>query len=189
MTNASPGVTRLVNGIIQREGGYVDHPNDRGGPTCWGITEKVARAHGYKGAMRDLPRDLAFEIYVNRYYVEPGFDKIDALSREVAEELTDTGVNMGQQAAAKLLQRALNALNRAGKDYPDVAPDGDAGAKTRDALSAYLSKRGREGVRVLLTALNCLQGARYIEIAENSPSQESFVYGWLRERVVIPTTH
>jgi lysozyme family protein len=41
----------LIDALIDREGGYVNHPADRGGPTRYGITEAVARAHGYAGAM------------------------------------------------------------------------------------------------------------------------------------------
>src|SRR4051812_11797343 len=47
----------LIEALIDREGGYVDHPADKGGPTCFGITEAVARAQGYSGPMRQLPRD------------------------------------------------------------------------------------------------------------------------------------
>ena len=50
------GVDALIEALIEREGGYANHPADKGGPTCFGITEAVARAHGYAGAMRDLPR-------------------------------------------------------------------------------------------------------------------------------------
>jgi lysozyme family protein len=49
-------IDNLVDALIEREGGYVRHPADRGGPTCFGITEAVARAHGYAGPMRQLPR-------------------------------------------------------------------------------------------------------------------------------------
>ena len=52
----------LINALIEREGGYSNHPADKGGPTCFGITESVARAHGYRGAMKDLPRDEAVAI-------------------------------------------------------------------------------------------------------------------------------
>lgn len=38
-----------------KEGGYVDHPSDKGGPTRWGITQTTARAHGYTGDMRNPP--------------------------------------------------------------------------------------------------------------------------------------
>ena len=40
-------VEELIDELIEREGGYANHPADRGGPTRFGITEAVARAHGY----------------------------------------------------------------------------------------------------------------------------------------------
>ena len=39
----------LIDDLIAREGGFVDHPADKGGPTRWGITQAVARRHGYMG--------------------------------------------------------------------------------------------------------------------------------------------
>ena len=56
---------------------------------------------------------------------------------------------------------------------------------TLAALRTFLAHRGLEGETVLLKALNCLQGARYIELAEARPQNKSFVYGWLRERVAV----
>lgn len=58
----------LLEELIDREGGYVNHPSDRGGATKYGITEAVARAHGYSGAMRDLPRAEAAAIYRRLYW-------------------------------------------------------------------------------------------------------------------------
>ncbi len=51
-----PTVEKLIEDLIDREGGFVDHPADRGGATCWGVTENVARREGYRGAIRTLPR-------------------------------------------------------------------------------------------------------------------------------------
>jgi lysozyme family protein len=61
------------------EGGYVNDPSDRGGETNHGVTVAVARAFGYRGAMRDLTKDTALEIYRARYWIQPGFDLIDAI--------------------------------------------------------------------------------------------------------------
>ncbi|WP_275673085.1 putative peptidoglycan-binding domain-containing protein, partial [Escherichia coli] len=43
----------------------------------------------------------------------------------------------------------------------------------------------QDGERVMLTALNCTQGDRYLELAEKREANESFVYGWLKERVAV----
>jgi hypothetical protein len=52
------------------------------------------------------------------------------------------------------------------------------------ALREYLSKRGpADGAKVLLRALNALQGAFYIGLAESRPKDERFVYGWFFNRV------
>ena len=174
----------LIDSLIEREGGYANHPSDRGGPTKYGITEAVARAHGYSGAMRDLPRDEAAAIYKRLYWLRPRFDQVAKRSQAVAAELFDTGANMGPAVAATFLQRALSALNRDRKDYADLVPDGRIGAATLAALDTFLQLRGKAtGESVLLRALDALQGERYIRLAERRPANEAFLYGWLANRV------
>ncbi|MEZ5656043.1 MAG: glycosyl hydrolase 108 family protein [Sphingobium sp.] len=176
-------VATLIDALIDREGGYVDHPADRGGATHWGITQAVARAHGYAGEIRALPRDFAVRIYRELYWSTPQFDRIAALSPIIAAELFDTGVNMGPVAAVRFLQRALNALNRNGRDYADIVIDGAVGPVTVQALRQYREARGKAGERVLLKAIDALQGERYIALAEARPANEAFVYGWLANRL------
>ncbi len=174
----------LIDALIEREGGYANHPSDRGGPTKYGITEAVARAHGYAGAMRDLPRDEAAAIYTRLYWLRPRFDQVAKRSGAVAAELFDTGANMGPAVAATFLQRALSALNRDRKDYADLVPDGRIGAATLAALDTFLQLRGKTtGESVLLRALDALQGERYIRLAERRPANEAFLYGWLANRI------
>lgn len=178
-------IDQIIDGILVREGGYSDQKADRGGPTNWGITEAVARANGYTGDMRAMPQAFAREVYKRRYWLEPGFGKVALINGPIAEELADTGVNMGPATAIRFLQRALNVLNLEHTVFPDLVVDGEIGPGTLNALSAYLRYRMRDGERVLLTALNCLQGNRYIELAEARPNQEGYVFGWLSERVVL----
>lgn len=177
------GVEALIDDVIGREGGYVNHPADRGGPTRWGVTEAVARAEGYRGDMRTLPRETAVDIYRRLYWLRPGYHRIAGLVPDVAAELFDTAVNMGPDTATRFLQRALNALNRNARDYPDIAADGRAGPQTLAALSGFLKARGKAGGVVLLKALNALQGERYVALAEQRPANEAFLYGWLAGRV------
>jgi lysozyme family protein len=170
--------------LIDREGAFVDHPADKGGPTCFGISQAVARAHGYAGPMRNLPRQEAAEIYRRLYWSRPRFYEVAGRSPRLAAELFDTGVNMGPAVAVTFLQRALTALNRNGSDYPDLTPDGRIGPATLSALDAFLARRGRTGGEtVLLRALEALQGERYLRLAERRPANAAFLYGWLANRI------
>ncbi|MBS3962171.1 MAG: hypothetical protein KGZ61_10145 [Sandarakinorhabdus sp.] len=176
-------IKAIIDGVIVKEGGYVNDPRDRGGETNWGITIAVARADGWTGSMRDLPRQRAFDIYYRQYVIRPGFERVAALHADVGAECIDTGVNMGPAWGGIFLQRSLNALNNQATQFPDVAVDGKVGPATLRALEAYLKRRGAEGATVLVRAMNCLQGERYIDLAEKRPANEAFVYGWLRTRV------
>ena len=175
--------TDLIDAVIDREGGYVDHPADPGGATRWGITQATARADGYGGDMRDLGRVRAAAIYRRIYWQRPRLDRIGERAPALAAELFDTGVNMGPPVAIGFLQRALNALNRGAADYPDIAPDGQVGPATVAALDAFLRRRGRGGETVLLKAVEALQGERYLSLAERRQAAEAFLYGWLANRI------
>lgn len=177
-------VLDTITALIEREGGerYTDHPSDRGGPTRFGVTQAVARAFGYLGDMRLLPRGTAVQIFLERYWLQPKFDQVNAIAPAVAEELLDTGVNMGTGIAARFLQRALNTLNNRGALFPDLTADGSIGKMTIYALRTFIDTRGSEGRATLLKMLNSQQGVRYMEIAEADQAQEIFMYGWQKNR-------
>jgi len=176
-------IAALIDEVITREGGYSNHPADRGGPTNFGITQIVARSNGFMGDMRLLPRSVAETIYRRLYWEKPGYAFVAELAPMVAEELFDTAVNMGPGTASGFLQRALNALNRNEGDYPDLKVDQSIGAKTLAALGAFLHLRGEAGERVLLKALEALQGERYLALAESRRANEAFLYGWRANRI------
>ncbi len=111
---------KIINEIIRVEGGYSNDSSDSGGETNWGITESVARSFGYTGSMRDMPREVAFDIYSALYWDSVRGNGLAALSEHVCEEVVDTGVNMGVKRAGKFLQRSLNVLNDRGKYYHDI---------------------------------------------------------------------
>lgn len=168
---------------IGHEGDFSDDPNDSGGATRFGVTENVARANGYDGPMSELPFELAKSIARTQFWDVLRLDDVAQLSAPLSAELFDTSYNMGPGAAGAFLQRALNVLNRRAVDYPDLRVDGLVGPMTLRALRAFLAKRVHDGESVLLKALNCLQGAGYIELAERREKDEKYVFGWLRARV------
>lgn len=179
------GVLAIIDRTIGVEGGYSNHPSDRGGPTRWGVTIAKARENGYDGDMRHYPREMAVAVYLKDYWEKPKINRVATVNMAIAEELFDTAVNMGVAWPPLFLQQALNALNRQGRDYLDIAEDGDIGPATTAALTAYLKKRGKDGEKVFLLALNVLQGARYFSITNARIKNEDFLYGWLANRVAL----
>jgi len=85
------------------EGGYSNNPADPGGETMYGITARVARKHGYAGAMRDLPLDLAKSIAKAEYWDSVAGDELpDKLDFTVF----DAAYNSGPERAEKWLGQA-----------------------------------------------------------------------------------
>ena len=169
--------------LILVEGGYSDDPADSGGQTCYGITEGTARGCGYVGPMNALPLVEAKRIYRERYWDSLRLDDVAALSGRIANELFDTGVNCGVGVAASFLQRSLNVFNSQQAHYLDVELTSTVGPKTIESLRAFLNRRAPDGETVLLRALNALQGAKYIRLAEVRQKDEKFAYGWFLRRV------
>ncbi|KKN15359.1 hypothetical protein LCGC14_0986770 [marine sediment metagenome] len=165
------------------EGDYVNDPSDSGGPTNHGITEKVARANGYTGDMRDLTPPEAEQIAKRKYWDVMSLDDVANISEAIAKEMFDTGFNAGPERAVRFLQRSLNALNRLQKDYPDIIVDGKFGDVTLNALFLYHNKRKGTGIRILLRCLNGLQLAFYIKLVERREKDERFLNGWVLNRV------
>lgn len=167
-----------IGPTLSTEGGYANDPLDAGGETKWGITAARARAAGYTGPMRQMPRQAAIEIYKLFYWRQPGFDVVHAVDAPIGLLLLDLGVNFGQAVAGRFLQRALNVLNLNGTLYPDLVADGACGAMTISALKGFCAARGKEGRRVLLGMIRAQGSVRYVEIAEAKPTQERFEWGW-----------
>lgn len=106
--------------LIGHEGGYVNHPDDPGGETNWGITQRTAREAGYAGSMRDLTREQAREIYRAAYWQRAKCDEFDGA---IAFQIFDSAVNHGIGNAIRFLQRAAG-----------VADDGVIGPVTMAAV-------------------------------------------------------
>ncbi len=172
----------VIDKIIEVEGGYSNRAEDAGGETMFGVTVSVARAAGYTGPMAEMPREVAVEVYSARYWDAVKADDLAVMSEAVMSEVVDTAVNCGPGRAGLFLQRALNVLNREESIYPDIVADGAIGPATLAALRGYLDARDGD---VLVKALNCLQGAFYISLAEQRHTDESNVYGWLVHRVAL----
>ncbi|GHC17629.1 hypothetical protein GCM10010082_06100 [Kushneria pakistanensis] len=141
--------------LIGHEGGYVNHPNDPGGETRWGITKRTAREAGYRGDMRDLTRERAREIYLTAYWLRARCDQYDGA---IGYQLFDIAVNSGIGNAIRMLQRAA-----------DVADDGIVGPITLDAINGH-------DTLSLIVLLNAERQAFYTRLS----TWPTFGKGWSR---------
>ena len=173
------------------EGGYVDHPDDRGGETYRGIARRFHPAWpGWDriDAARDDPDfpavlagDEALGGMVADFYKQNFWNRLrgnQIPDQAVAMELFDTAVNMGVGRAARFLQEALNMLNRNGRSYEEIGVDGFIGKVTLATLEKLLASD--RGAGNLLALMNLLQGMHYIGILRGDTTQRAFVRGWLR---------
>ncbi len=171
------------------EGNYSNDPTDSGGETYKGIARRknpnwlgwriVDRYKTQPNFPKNMYSDVDLNLYVKLFYKEEYWDvnRLDEFpSQAIANEMYDTGVNMGTSKAAKFLQLTLNVLNKNGTAYPDISEDGKIGPGT---LQAFNSCIGRVGEEVIYKVLNILQGNHYIEIMVRDPSQEKYTLGWL----------
>lgn len=180
----NPNVSIKIKAAIKREGGYVNNPLDKGGPTKFGITQQTARANGYNGDMQDLTEETAFDILSRKYWTSPRFDWIEPVSPGLSERMFDWGVTSGPSVPVKYVQRILNVLNRQGKDFADISADGIVGNETIYALRELIKKRGQEGLKVARFMLQSQQSNFYFAIAERDATQETFEYGWQLNRAM-----
>lgn len=141
--------------LLGHEGGFVDHPADPGGATRWGVTERVARAAGYTGHMRDFPVDMAKAIYRREYWDAV---KADQLPATVRYAVFDAAVNSGVRQSARWLQRALGA-----------AEDGVIGPRTLALANAADPNKLK----------TTLLGVR-LKFMTDLPSWPAFGKGWAR---------
>ncbi len=141
------------------EGGYVDHPDDPGGATKWGITQKTydrwrKQNHLPLQAVKLMVRNDMEDIYFAYYWAEGNCELMPSTAIKMAH--FDAVVNHGVRRGAKLLQKSVNAK-----------PDGIIGPKT----IAATAMGGFE---------DNLLWERAIFYVRISPSPPVFLKGWMR---------
>ncbi len=155
------GIDTVIDDILEREGGYVNHPADRGGPTNHGITQATLSAYlGRPATIEDIQQlsaETAAKIILTNYWIKPGFSDLP-LANATQALLLDTCVNHGPTNAIRMLQRAALAVD-----------DGIIGPKTRAAIAAMPNITARlVAERVVF----------YGRIITNHPDQAPFAAGW-----------
>ena len=169
--------TLRYEGVSSSSEGYVDHPNDKGGATKYGISYSFVKDTGdidffdMNGDLKIDKRDiqlLTFEKAVETYkkYFWDVFDLDNIVDNKKAFLIFDAAVNHGIKGATKLLQRTLNVCGF------ELKVDGIYGSKTKRALQECDTEE-------FVAAFQQKRTSLYQTIVNNNPSQNVFLKGWL----------
>jgi lysozyme family protein len=169
----SPDLQRALAFVLKAEGGYTNHPADRGGPTNKGILQReydqYRRRKGLPaGDVRDILSTEVEDIYLHDYWLA---GRCDRMPWPVSLAHFDACVNTGVTQAAKFLQRTVGTRD-----------DGRIGPLTLGALTEALE---RESPGALATGLARPRSAFYRELAKRDQEQRAFLQGWLNRVEVL----
>lgn len=147
--------------LLEIEGGFVDHPDDRGKATNMGVTIDTYRQYcGQEKTIKDL-LNISYGTWCNimkdMYWDKCLADKID--NQAVAEITVDWCVNSGLQGLRKV------------QEIAGVKPDGIAGPKTLAAINGSDPKE-------LFDRIMAARNLFYENIVKKNPSQRVFLKGW-----------
>lgn len=159
MSNA----TTAINKVLATEGGYVNHPADRGGPTNWGITQATYESWvGRSSSLNEIinmPKETAIAIYKARYWDTIGGDFIKSYS--VAYAIFDQAVNRGIVVSLKRAQKVLGF------------------SQTGTLANDFINALNNYNPEAFLEQYLLLSEQAYRTIVLNNPTQAVFLQGWL----------
>lgn len=106
---------KMLKFVLQREGGYVNNPNDLGGETNKGITHTTYDAYrkskGLKTqSVKNITNEEIKEIYYNNYFKASGADRIS--DPVLSSYVFDTAVNMGVYRAKNILSQSNGDVDK-----------------------------------------------------------------------------
>ncbi|OGG93067.1 MAG: hypothetical protein A2527_14155 [Candidatus Lambdaproteobacteria bacterium RIFOXYD2_FULL_50_16] len=161
--------------LLQWEGAVSDHPDDRGGLTVYGLSERThpeacaAAFVAYKAGDEAGAKAIAQEVYRAEYWQKCRCPELDP---RLAAAVFDAAVNLGTRGAGICLQKTINRLGGG------VAPDGAIGPLTVAAAKTLLDA-------LAWRQFNLERLAYYAEIAQKRPGQRAFLLGWINRTLAL----
>ena len=149
--------------VLRVEGGFVNDPDDPGGATCYGISQRAYPELDIRGLTKDQAKAIYHRDYWQRCQCEP-------MPAGVACAVFDGAVNMGCSVSVKLLQRSLDRLL-----VPPIAVDGIVGNQT---LAGTLTTHEP----LLRSTLLAYRAEYYHKLVLADRARKRFIFGWLRRR-------
>jgi lysozyme family protein len=163
---ANPNFERSLEFVLDAEGGFVNHPHDRGGKTNRGILQReydVYRDNRQEDrrCVKEISQEELEDIYYNDYWVR---GKCYKFPYPLCLIHFDGCVNTGVGQAGKFLQRAVGAQD-----------DGIIGNKT---IIAYEKKVDDVGLEPICDSIMQQRQDFYKLLVKLDDTQKSFSKGW-----------
>ena len=160
-------LTKALNYLLEEEGGFSNHPNDRGGMTMYGVTDVVYQAFRKKKgrppqSVRNMTKEEAYELYKEEYWEASSCHKLPWPINYIT---FDAAVNSGCSRAIRWTQGGLG-----------LAQDGQIGTASIAAAQSAMNN-GEAGVLLAIIDKRVEFLARLVQ---RSPSQGVFLLGWWR---------
>lgn len=181
-------VDSMIDHLLRLEGGYVNDPDDPGGPTNFGVTQAtLSDWRGYPVSadeVRNMPITEAREIYKRKYLYRP---RIDELPAPIIPTVFDMNVNAGGNSI-KILQRTLRKFGE------DVSVDGALGPQSIGATERVHANAGE----YLVDAYGIERRNYYYDLADRRPRSRKYARrrdggkgGWIKraEEFISPQYH
>ena len=162
----SANVDKIIDNTIKHEGGWANHPDDRGGKTNFGITLKTFKSlepGKTEQDLRNLTVDQAREFYRKHFFYGMA---VDTLPKGIQDIIFDMNVNHGPRHTTRMLQRALVRLGE------EVIVDGVLGPKTAGAAFRLPKDDLRDSL--IICRLKFVTN-----FANRVPSQRKFLRTWV----------
>ena len=157
-------IDEMIDHLLSLEGGYVNDPDDPGGPTKYGVT--IGTLQSWRGQsvtaadVQALTIDEARRIYKQRYFDRP---RIDELPANLQPTVFDMYVNAGGNAI-KILQRVLRQFGES------VSVDGALGPLSIGAAQKVDAAAGN----YLVNAYGIARRDYYYSLADRRPSSRKY---------------
>lgn len=163
----SDKLEQALDWLLEEEGGWSNHPADRGGATMYGVTQSTYNAWRKKKgrpsqSVSKISKEEAKELYNEEYWKAASCDK---LPWPISYLVFDAAVNSGVKRAILWLQTGLHCQ-----------PDGVVGSATIRAAEQAVSSGNTSALLGIVDARTVFL-ARLIQ---SKPSQAAFLLGWWR---------
>lgn len=167
---------KAIDHILKIEGGFVDHPNDPGGATKYGISLRFLKSNNISilgkdeitsEDIKEVTKEKAKEIYKEYFWDPNHYGEI--ISPHIGTKVFDIGINIGPAKANAMLQRAVNycLIKR------ELVIDSIIGPKTIEAIN-------RCNFKCILTYFIQEACLHYNKLVQNNPDLKVFYNGWIK---------